>query len=279
MKLKLACADFAFPLLPHEKALQVIALLGLKGVDIGLFEKRSHLWPPREFHNVRKSARKLKRNLDHLGLEPSDVFLQIDDDYVQCAINHPMYSRRRKGREWFLKTLEYASICQCGHVTLLPGVNFEQEDYDDSFRHCAEELTWRVEQAQSHGIVIGVEAHIGSIVWQPKLAAKLIKQVPGLTLTLDYSHFKRVGLRDATVEPLIHYASHFHARGARKGRLQDTFQKNTIDYERIINTMERVGYRGWIGIEYTWIDWEHCNECDNLSETILFRDFFRSLGK
>ena len=30
-------------------------------------------------------------------------------------------------------------------------------------------------------------------------------------------------------------------------------------------------------IEYVWIDWEHCNECDNLSETILFRDFFRSL--
>jgi len=26
-----------------------------------------------------------------------------------------------------------------------------------------------------------------------------------------------------------------------------------------------------------WIDWEHCNECDNLSETILFRNFFRSL--
>ena len=27
-----------------------------------------------------------------------------------------------------------------------------------------------------------------------------------------------------------------------------------------------------MGIEYVWIDWEHCNEVDNLSETILFRD-------
>ena len=41
--------------------------------------------------------------------------------------------------------------------------------------------------------------------------------------------------------------------------------------------MGQTGYRGWLGIEYVWIDWEHCNECDNLSETILFRDFFRSL--
>lgn len=34
-------------------------------------------------------------------------------------------------------------------------------------------------------------------------------------------------------------------------------------------------YSGYIGIEYVRIDWEHCNEVDNLSETILFRDFVR----
>ena len=43
MKPKLACADFTFPLLPHAKALDLIAMLGIKGVDIGLFEDRSHL--------------------------------------------------------------------------------------------------------------------------------------------------------------------------------------------------------------------------------------------
>ena len=34
MRLKLACADFTYPILPHQQALQVIAMLGLKGVDI-----------------------------------------------------------------------------------------------------------------------------------------------------------------------------------------------------------------------------------------------------
>jgi hypothetical protein len=29
-------------------------------------------------------------------------------------------------------------------------------------------------------------------------------------------------------------------------------------------------------VEYVWIDWERCNECDNLSETILFRDYLRT---
>ena len=35
-------------------------------------------------------------------------------------------------------------------------------------------------------------------------------------------------------------------------------------------------YAGWLGVEYVWIDWERCNECDNLSETILFRDYLRA---
>ena len=61
-----------------------------------------------------------------------------------------------------------------------------------------------------------------------------MQQVPGLTLTLDYAHFTRIGLPDAVVEPLVKYASHFHVRGARDERLQETFANNTIDFKRIL---------------------------------------------
>ena len=59
-----------------------------------------------------------------------------------------------------------------------------------------------------------------------------------------------------------------HARD----RLQASFKDNTIDYGRVVAVMQAIAYPGWLGIEYVWIDWEHGNECDNLSETILFRD-------
>ena len=74
------------------------------------------------------------------------------------------------------------------------------------------------------------------------------------------------------MEPLIAHASHFHARGARPGRLQASFKENVIDYGRVLDVMRQVGYAGYVGVEYVWIDWEHCNEVDNLSETILMRD-------
>lgn len=276
MKLKLACADFAFPLLPHDRVLDLIRMLDFDGVDIGLFEGRSHLHPSQVLKNPRKSGAQLGRGLADRDLRCADVFLQMDTSFVSYAINHPQQARRRRARDWFLKTLDYAVASGAQHVTTLPGVYFENEKRSDSWQRCCHELAWRVEQANERNLVFGIEAHVGSIVPKPKEALRLVRNVPGLTLTLDYTHFTRAGLPDSAAEPLIEYASHFHARAARKGRLQTSFKQNTIDYARVIRLMHKVNYRGYVGVEYVWVDWEHCNEVDNLSETIQLRDFLRA---
>lgn len=275
MKLRLATADFSFPLLAHDQVLDLIALLQFDAVDIGMFEGRSHLWPSREFKHVSKSAAQLKRKLKARRLACADIFLQMAPDFVSFAINQPVAGRRRKARDWFLKTLDYAEGVEARHVTTLPGVAFDSESMSDSWERCGEELEWRVEQARRRDIVFGVEAHVGSIAPTPQTAERLVKSVPGLTLTLDYTHFTRRGMADHVVEPLVKYASHFHARGARRGRLQACFKHNTIDYRRLLRALSRCNYSGCLGVEYVWIDWEHCNEVDNLSETILMRDFLR----
>lgn len=68
MKLKLACADYTFPLLPHDDVLTLIAMLGIRDVDIGLFEHRSHLQPSDQFENVTRSA-SLEKDIGFQGLE------------------------------------------------------------------------------------------------------------------------------------------------------------------------------------------------------------------
>lgn len=37
-----------------------------------------------------------------------------------------------------------------------------------------------------------------------------------------------------------------------------------------------IDYGGCIGVECVWTERERCNEVDNLSETIHFRDFFHA---
>ena len=277
MPRELACADFTFPLLDHDRVLDLIALLEFPAVDIGLFEDRSHLWPSREFKQLDKRAALLKKKLGDRGLKAADLFLQTAIDFVSLAPNQPDARRRKKARELFQKTLDYAAGCGSSHVSALPGVRFEEESFADSFGRACDELAWRCEQAAARKLIFSVEAHTGSLVPKPKPALKLVEKTPGLTLTLDYTHFTRIGIPDAEVEPLVAHASHFHTRGARKGRLQAAFKDNTIDYARVWHVMKSTGYRGYIGIEYVWTDWEHCNEVDNLSETILYRDFYRGL--
>lgn len=274
-QLTLACADYAFPLLPHAKVLDLVSALEFKAVDIGLFEKRSHIWPSKVLASPAGSGKRLHRELSDRGLRCADIFLQTDTSFVTYAPNHPEGRRRRFARDWFLRTLDYASACGAGHVTALPGIWFENEAAAASWNRCCEEMAWRVEQAGKQGIVFGVEAHVGSIVVKPQNALRLMQDTPGLTLTLDCTHFTRNGLADRVADPLLPYTSHFHARCARKGRLQASFKDNAIDYGRLLRGLKRLRYRGYVVVEYVWIDWEHCNEVDNVSETILLRDFLR----
>src|ERR1700737_1819311 len=136
MKLKLACADFTFPLLPHDRVLDLIAMLDVEGVDIGLFEGRSHLWPSTLFGALRPSARELARKLGDRGLEPADIFLQTAIDFASLAPNHPDPERRRLARDLFARTVEFAAECGSRHVSALPGVTFEGEAEADSFARC-----------------------------------------------------------------------------------------------------------------------------------------------
>ena len=105
-----------------------------------------------------------------------------------------------------------------------------------------DELAWRTERAKAFGITLGTEAHVGSLAPDPATAKRLAESVPGLTLTLDYTHFTRAGLPDDAVEPLLAHASHFHVRGARPGRLQAPFKDNVIDYRRVVRRLQKAGY-------------------------------------
>ncbi len=118
----------------------------------------------------------------------------------------------------------------------------------------------------------GVEPHIGSLIDKPERALDLVKRVPGLGFTLDYAHFTRARISDARIEPLAKFATHLHVRAARPGRLQSALKENTIDFPRVLAALHKHKFTGWIALEYVWMDWEHCNEVDVISEAMLLRD-------
>jgi sugar phosphate isomerase/epimerase len=273
--MKLACADFTFPLLPHADALALIRLMGIEGLDLGLFGNRSHVRPEMVRKDLPMWSGILKERIDRAGLALADFFVQPWTDFTVLAVNHPDPGQQDEARAFFRDMLELARRLEAPGMTMLPGARFSDEGAETAIRRSAEALKWRVEEAAQHGIALSIEGHLGSCVDTPERLARLIELTPGLTLTLDYTHFIAAGYSDADVEPLLAHARHFHCRGAAKGQLQASFDDNTIDYRRVIRRMREIGYPGYFGIEYTWSDWQNCNRTDNVSETIRFRDLAR----
>ena len=276
MKLKLSCTDFSFPLLDHDRALAVIALLGLRGVDLGLFEGHGHLKPSLELKLPARSGAKLRRRLDSHGLKAADIFLQVHAEFAAFALNHPAAKRRAFARDQFLRALDYAHAAGADHVTILPGVTFDGEPRATSLARSANELAWRVAAAKAAKLQVAVEPHVGSLIDTPERALDLLRRVPGLGCTLDYAHFTRAGISDARIEPLTKFATHLHARTARRGRLQCPSKENTIDLPRLVRALAANKFSGWVALEFVWIDWEHCNEVDVISETIQVKQLLQN---
>ena len=275
-KLKFACADYTFPLLPHDKVLSLIAMLDCEGVDIGLFSGRSHLTPETEFDQPAHRAKLLKKKLKDRGLVATDIYLQLDTDFSPYAINHPEKKRRQLARDGFFKLMEYANESGADHITCLPGMIFPGEERSAPIRRCYEELNWRLETAASSGLVFAIEVHIGCPFINPADTLILIQSVPGLTLTLDYTHYVYDGYAQSAVDPFLINASHFHARGGKERQLQTTMTDNIIDYSAITQKLKNTNYNGWLGLEYIWTEWERCNEADTISETIRLRDIIKN---
>ena len=272
MHFKLACADFAFPLLSHDDALDLIRRLGVTGVDVGVFPRGTHFGPAQYLEDPQGGARKLSELARRHDLELADIFLQSGPDLQSLAENHPDPQQRQQSRDVFLRTLELAVHCNAKHMTSLPGITWPADPPGDSLARSADELAWRAEQARSAGVVYAVEPHMWSVAPTPEAALRLVELAPGLTITLDCGHYVAQGFADEQIKPLVPHASHVHARAACPGLLQTSLAKNTIDFGSLLRSLAEADYRGWIGIEYVRLSGVAvAPEVDNLAETILMR--------
>ena len=273
----LACTDNTFRLVePWESALQMIGLLELARVDVCLMGNRSHLRPEDVRADLAACARRITSGLGDAGLTLSDLFCIPWTDFERFAPNHPDGEERDRAWQLFLDMAELAERIEAPGVTMLPGIAWPQESFDDSFERATHELGRRAAEARARGLRFSVEPHVGSIVQHPGLARELCTSAAGVELTLDYSHFVFQGYADADIEPLVPLARHVHARGAAPRRMQTPVKESTIDFERMIDALAAAGYAGDIGLEYLWIEWADLDRCDTISETILLRDRLRA---
>lgn len=271
----LSCADYTWPALPHQLALDLVAGLGFTAVDIGYMYGRSHVRPEVVGTDVAGWAGRLAERCDARSLAVADVFYQAPD-FVTMSVNHPDPTEVERGMPLFTGALELASRVGSPGVTILPGVVHAGDTWEAALDRSATELSRRVALAAEAGLRLSVEPHQGSVVDTPQRTAALLERVPGLTLTLDYGHFTYAGASDDEIEPLTAHAGHVQCRGGATGVLQASMRANTIDFTRMVGALLAAGYEGYVACEYVWAEWMDCDKVDNVTETVALRDTLRA---
>jgi sugar phosphate isomerase/epimerase len=275
--MELTCTSFSFPLLPFETSLRQIALLEIPNVDLGAHADGPHLKPDRIEANPLREADLATRAVDAAGIGVADLFPTFGEGFRDRPVNTPDPAVRAANRRRFEGFVEFCRRAECPGITLLPGVVLPEMGEERSFELAREALTELVEIGRSADLRVSIEAHLESVVEEPERALALVEAVPGLQLTLDYSHFIAAGIPVERVHPLLPHAGHFHARQAAPGHLQRPRRLGTIDFADIMRRLSELSYPGAICIEYTWQEWRGCNTEDVVSESVLLRDELKQI--
>lgn len=109
--------------------------------------------------------------------------------------------------------------------------------------------------AESQGITVALEHHVGNAAETPEQTINLISQVesPAIRVNFDISHFNVMGIPIAeSVAKMLPYAAHTHIKDER-GRAPDHAYlipgEGEFDYVAYLRAMNAGGYTGVISVE------------------------------
>lgn len=253
--MRIGGCSFAFGPKPLEEAAQIIRELGFQVIDLGVCLGNTQVNPHEAAERPIAVADRVNRILGELDLLPGECFVL---DFGQ-PINHPDPGVRSETRRRFKPLTRFARLVGCPSIMLIPGIVYEHLGQKASYDLSVKELRELCQIADDNQIQMNIEPCEPSVVQDPRDAARICSDVPGLGLTLDYSHFIDPGYSQSEVEALHPFARHFHARQAARGKRVERVERGTIDFPRILRLLERDNYQGIIAVEY--VECETTREC------------------
>jgi sugar phosphate isomerase/epimerase len=119
----------------------------------------------------------------------------------------------------------------------------ESSELGTPFNGEIERLRRMVAIATGLGIVVGVKTAAGRMTQDAETTASLCRNVPGLGVTLDPSHFLYGHKKMASWEPILKYVCHVHLRDTKPDAFQVRIGQGGIEYGKIVTQLQRVGYK------------------------------------
>ena len=257
---------FSFPACTVEEAANICRALGLETLDLG---NGRDLDPVVVARNPESEAERIRAIAERTGIRFHDAFPQATDKHIT---NTPDVEEYVHQREVYAGWLRFARLAGLDGISLSPGTYWPGLSAREAFNRGRDQLRSLAEVAVREGIRLRIEPHLDSVTWTPELALEMVREVPGLSLTIDHSHFIVHGIPYEEIARMHPYGTHWHARQAALSRLQTSTAEGDIDFQRVVADLTRDGYDGVIAIEYVYTPWLDLTHQDVLRETVTLRD-------
>jgi len=209
-----------FPELPLAKAMERLAELEYTAVEIDVHENGGHLQPALVASDPEAAIRECS---DLQRLRPVAVSFA-------AAETPTMYD-------------QFSACCRLAKSLGVVTMVVESSELGTPFNGEIERLRKLVAIATDLDAVVGVKTASGRMTQDAETTASLCRNVPGLGVTLDPSHFIFGHKKPASWESIIKYVCHVHLRDTRPEAFQVRIGQGNIEYGKLFNQLERVGYK------------------------------------
>jgi len=125
-------------------------------------------------------------------------------------------------------------------------------------------------------LAVSIEPHMDSMAQTPEVALKLIKDVPGLKLTLDWAQMVCQDVFHEEIIKLLPQTRHIQIRQAARAQLQTPFERGRINVPQVVNDIQASGYEGVVCVEYmNTPGWHGMIAVNAVQESAKMRDALR----
>jgi sugar phosphate isomerase/epimerase len=269
--MQFSCHTWSFPDLTLAESLATIARMGFRYVDIG----SGHGWNVVRAANpaTRKEAiAELQSDLALFNLKVADFYLMLP----RISLNDE--KQRTTDLQLFKALMPFMQAMQARGITVSSGVVHGEDDPEAQDRTVAS-LREMVKMAQAIDVPISIEPHVDSMAQTAEQTLKLIKQVPGLQITLDWAQIiYHKGIKQSDAYELLPHTRHVHVRQANTGRLQTNHDKGKLDLAEMMQALRDAEYAGMVTVELMGANERHGAKALNpVPEVIALRDALRDL--
>jgi sugar phosphate isomerase/epimerase len=265
--LEFGCHTWALNDLTLPEALGTIARLGFRYVDIG---SGPHLNTTRAAENPTGLAAEIRADLELFNLQLSDLYL------LHPRISLADESKRQNDIDLFKALLPFAVALKTPGITLSPGLTHPAEDVEAHDRTVAA-LREMVKAAAAVKLPLSIEPHMDSMAQTPEQTLKLLNEVPGLKLTLDWAQFVCQDVFFDDIAALIPQARHIQLRQAARAQLQLPLERGRIDLKKLVKALAAAAYGGVLSIEFmNQPGWHGMETVNPIAEAVKLRDALRT---